>query len=136
MPQPQSVCVGNAGGYWGDDPDALYRQLTQGDLDYITVDFLAEVTMSVLQKQRSRNRELGYATDFLDQMRRCLPVIGEKGTRMSSNAGGINPSSCAEKLSRLAHEMGIAASIALVEGDDLLDRLDALEERGISFRNL
>jgi len=49
MSQPQSVCVGNAGGYWGDDPDALYRQLTQGDLDYITVDFLAEVTMSVLQ---------------------------------------------------------------------------------------
>ncbi len=136
MPQPQSVCVGNAGGYWGDDPDALYRQLTQGDLDYITVDFLAEVTMSVLQKQRSRNRELGYATDFLDQMRRCLPVIGEKGTRIISNAGGVNPRSCAEKLSRLAHDMGIAASIALVEGDDLLDRLDALEERGISFQNL
>jgi hypothetical protein len=128
--------VGNAGGYWGDDPDALYRQLTQGDLDYITVDFLAEVTMSILQKHRSRKQELGYATDFLEQMRQCLPVIGEKGTRIITNAGGVNPRSCAEALSKLAHEKGFAASIAVVEGDDLLDRLEALQERGISFRNM
>ena len=65
----KTVKVGNAGGYWGDDPGALRRQLELGPLDYVTQDFLAEITMSILQKQRSRNPELGYAADFVDQVR-------------------------------------------------------------------
>ncbi|MDA2937730.1 DUF1446 domain-containing protein [Acidobacteria bacterium AH-259-A15] len=128
--------VGNAGGYWGDDLDALYRQLTQGPIDYITLDFLAEVTMSILQKQRSRKAELGYATDFLDQMRVCLPVLKQAGTRIITNAGGINPRGCAEELAKIAHGLGIQARIAVVEGDNLMDGLDQLLEKGIPLKNM
>ena len=136
MTELKRVRVGNASGYWGDDPDALYRQLTQGHLDYITLDFLAEVTMSILQKQRARSPQLGYATDFLEQMRVCLPVIEETGTRIISNAGGINPRSCGEELAKITQSMGIQARIAVVEGDDLMERLDALFEKGITLQNM
>ena len=135
MPVRKRVRVGNASGYWGDDLDALSQQLT-GPLDYITLDFLAEITMSVLRKQRSRRAELGYATDFLDQMRACLPLVSESGTRIISNAGGINPRGCAEELARIAQALGIQVNIAVVEGDDLTDRLDALLEKGIPLTNM
>ena len=69
----KKIRIGNAGGYWGDDLGALKRQLTGGPLDYITMDFLAEITMSILQRQRKTHPELGYAVDFLDQLRECLP---------------------------------------------------------------
>jgi len=111
--EQKRVRIGNASGYWGDDLDALHQQLT-GPLDYVTLDFLAEITMSILRKQRSRRAELGYATDFVDQMRPCLPLVSESGTRIITNAGGINPGSCAEELARIAHGLGIQVRIAVV----------------------
>ena len=132
----KTVRVGNAGGYWGDDPHALQRQLTQGSLDYVTQDFLAEITMSILQKQRARNARLGYATDFLDQVRVCLPILRESGTKIISNAGGINPRGCAEEVERISRDMGITCSIAVVQGDNLLDQLDQLLKKGIRLDNL
>ena len=131
----KTVRIGNASGYWGDDSDALAQQAA-GPLDYITLDFLAEITMSVLQKQRSRRAELGYATDFLDQMRACLPTLSDSGTRIISNAGGINPQGCAEELAKIAQALGVQTTIAVVCGDDLTDRLDVLLEKGISLTNL
>ncbi len=135
VPKQKTVRIGNASGYWGDDLDALAQQAA-GPLDYITLDFLAEITMSVLQKQRSRRAELGYATDFLDQMRACLPTLSDTGTRIISNAGGINPQGCAEDLAKIAQALGIQTTIAVVGGDDLTDRLDSLLEKGIPFTNL
>ncbi len=126
----KSVRIGNASGYWGDDLDALHQQLS-GPLDYVTLDFLAEITMSILRKQRSRRAELGYATDFLDQMRTCLPLVNQTGTRIITNAGGINPLGCAQELDKIAHGLGIQVRIAVVEGDYLSDRLDALLQKGI-----
>ncbi len=131
----KTVRIGNASGYWGDDSDALAQQAA-GPLDYITLDFLAEITMSVLQKQRSRRAELGYATDFLDQMRACLPTLSDSGTRIISNAGGINPQGCAEELAKIAQALGVQTTIAVVCGDDLTDRLDPLLEKGIPLTNL
>ena len=90
VPERKSVRIGNASGYWGDDLDALHQQLG-GPLDYVTLDFLAEITMSILRKQRAKRSELGYATDFLDQMRSCLPLVSETGTRIITNAGGRQP---------------------------------------------
>ena len=131
----RTVRIGNASGYWGDDLDALHQQLT-GPLDYVTLDFLAEITMSILRKQRSRRAQLGYATDFLDQMRTCLPLINPTGTRIITNAGGVNPMGCAEELAKIAHGLGIQVRIAVVEGDDLTDHMDALLQKGIPFKNM
>lgn len=136
MASKDRVRVGNAGGYWGDDLHALRRQLVGGPLDYITQDFLAEITMSILQKQRARDPTRGYAVDFLDQMGDCLPLLVELGTRLISNAGGINPRGCAEAVSEIARQKGLRLSIAVVEGDDLMDRLGELQSRGVSLQNM
>ena len=133
--EEKTVRIGNASGYWGDDLEALHQQLT-GPLDYVTLDFLAEITMSILRKQRSRRAQLGYATDFLDQMRTCLPLVSETGTRIITNAGGINPGGCAEELAKIANGLRIQVRIGVVEGDDLTDRLEALLQKGIPLRNM
>ena len=132
----RTVRIGNAGGYWGDDPGAMRRQLELGPLDYLTQDFLAEITMSILQKQRSRNPELGYAADFVDQVRECIPLLAETRTRVISNAGGINPTGCAEQVAAAAREQRQELKIAVVEGDDLMDRLDSLLEQGLPLANM
>lgn len=131
----KKIWIGNASGYWGDDLDALHQQLS-GPLDYVGLDFLAEITMSILRKQRSRRAELGYATDFLDQMRHCLPLVSESGTRIITNAGGVNPRGCAEELAKIAHALEIQVRIAVVEGDDLTDRVDELLDKGIPLKNM
>ena len=132
----KSVRIGNAGGYWGDDPEALRRQLEPGNLDYITQDFLAEITMSILQKQRRRNPELGYAADFVDQIRDCLPLLAKTDTRIVSNAGGINPEGCAREIDKHAGQAGLKLDIAVVRGDDLMDRLDQLADPPDGLRNM
>jgi hypothetical protein len=136
MSTKECIRVGNAGGYWGDDPTALLRQISGGQLDYVTQDFLAEITMSILQKQRSRNSELGYATDFVNQFRDVLPILEESGTKIISNAGGINPLACGQRLEETASETGRALNIAVVVGDDLLGQLDTLLASGLSLRNM
>ncbi len=136
MPELKALRIGNASGYWGDDPHALFRQLRYGPIDYVSLDFLAEVTMSILQKQRARNPELGYATDFVSQMREAMPLLKESKTRIISNAGGINPWGCAEELDRIARQINYRPRIAIVEGDDLMKRLDDLAARGIPLSNL
>lgn len=132
----KTVRVGNAGGYWGDDLGAMKRQLGQSRLDYLTQDFLAEITMSILQKQRRRKPELGYAVDFLDQIRDCTPELKSSATRIISNAGGINPSGCAEEVARIARDAGLDLPVAVVEGDDLMDRLDELVAAGHLMANM
>jgi hypothetical protein len=136
MPRDAPIRIGNAGGYWGDDPEALRRQVRSGGLHYITTDFLAEVTMSVLQKQRAGNPELGYATDFLYQIRGVLPDLAGAGPRVISNAGGINPLGCAQALSRICREQNLHIRIAVIEGDDLRGRLDDLVSQGVSLSNM
>lgn len=130
------VRIGNAGGYWGDDPYALRRQLTPGGLDYISLDYLAEITMSILQKQKARDPELGYATDFVSQLGNCLPLLSGAPTRIISNAGGINPYGCAERIAQTAREAGIELKIAVVTGDELMPRLDGLIQKGFPLKNM
>jgi hypothetical protein len=128
--------IGNAGGYWGDDPTALYRQVHGGRLDYITMDFLAEVTMSIMQKQRSRDPELGYAKDFLAMLEGVLPKLLQDKTRIITNAGGVNPEACAAAINQLALKMGYKLKIAVVYGDDILLRLKELRAKGCAFTNM
>jgi len=132
----KKIRIGNAGGYWGDDLDALRRQLTGGPLDYVTSDFLAEITMSILQKQRARDHRLGYAVDFVDQIEECLPIIARTGTRVITNAGGVNPLGLGRRLAAMVAGMGLKLKIGVVYGDDITDRLHELTAAGEKFTNL
>jgi hypothetical protein len=127
------VRIANASGYWGDDPEALYRQVTGGPLDYVTLDYLAEITMVILQRQKARDPQRGFAYDFIAHLRTALPAIAANGIAVVANAGGINPDACAAAVEELCREAGVSLSIGIVSGDDLLPRLDELEAAGIAL---
>jgi len=97
-----------------------------GDIDVLTGDWLAELTMFILHKQRSRNSELGYARTFLLQMEQVLATCIERGIKVVTNAGGLNPSGCADKVREIAARLGVAVQVAHIEGDDLMDRVENL----------
>ncbi|MBI2602810.1 MAG: DUF1446 domain-containing protein [Deltaproteobacteria bacterium] len=136
MKRKQPLKIGNAGGYWGDDPTALKRQVSKGKLDYITIDFLAEITMSIMQKQFQRDPTQGYAYDFLGMIKDVLPQLLANKTRLITNAGGINPQACAKAILDLAKTMGLSPRIAVVYGDNILGNIDDLERQGANFRNM
>ncbi len=136
--RPATVRVAGGQGFWGDWLEAPYRQVTGGPVDYLMMDYLAEVTMSILQKQKSRDATRGYATDFVDQMERILPTVVERGIKVTANAGGVNPRACAMAVADVARRLGLAGrlTIGVVSGDDLLGRLDGLIARGHDLQNL
>jgi hypothetical protein len=119
----QKIRIGNSGGFWGDDLTAFKRQLEHGKLDYLTMDFLAEITMSILRKQQLRNPELGYVTDFVDQIIENAELIRDKGVRIISNAGGMNPVGCAAKIISELNKKNTSFKIAVIEGDNIVDQL-------------
>ena len=129
--------IANGQGFWGDSIDAPVRLLEEGPLDYLTLDYLAEVTMSIMQKLKRRDPTKGYATDFVDLVRRILPAVRERGIRVIANAGGVNPEACCAALVEVAREQGAAGlKIGTVRGDDILDRLDELTAAGLTLDNL
>jgi hypothetical protein len=132
------VRVAAGQGFWGDWPEAPVRQVQGGPIDYLMMDYLAEVTMSILQKQRSRDSSLGYARDFPPLMERILPEIVRRGIRVTSNAGGVNPRGCAEQVLDAARRLGLAGKVpvGLVTGDDILSRLDDLIAGGHELRDM
>ena len=125
-------------GFWGDLLDAPVRQVEGGPLDYLMLDYLAEVTMSIMQKQRARDPSAGYARDFVPLMREILPACVERDIKVTANAGGVNPRGCAEAVRGVARELGLAGKfkIGVVTGDDIMDRLDDLLARGVELRNM
>ena len=126
------VRVASGQGFWGDDLEAPVRQVEGGPIDYLMLDYLAEVTMSIMQKQRGRDPEAGYARDFVPLMERIFPACIERGVRVVTNAGGVNPRGCAHALVEAGRRAGVAgaAKVGLVTGDDLMARLDELIESG------
>ena len=132
----RSVKIGNASGYWGDDPEALRRQVTGGALDYISMDFLAEVTMSIMQKQKNRDPQRGYATDFITMLKPVLSELIDKKICVISNAGGVNPFACADAIADLAKAADLKVNIAIVHGDGILDQAHDLHARGVAFTNM
>jgi len=137
MTRPELIRIANAGGYWGDDPYALRRQVRGAlPLDYITIDYLAEVTMSILHKQMARDPALGYARDFIDQIVPLLDEILARGIRIVTNAGGVNPAACARALCAAARARGLKLRVAVVEGDDLAPRIGQLLEGGAELRHM
>jgi hypothetical protein len=132
------VRVAAGQGFWGDWLEAPARQVQGGPIDYLMMDYLAEVTMSIMQKQKSRDPATGYARDFVPAMERILPDLAAKGIRVTSNAGGVNPRACAEAVLETARQQGLAGRIrvGLITGDDILHRLDELLARGHELRDL
>ena len=141
MPQGDSpskiVRIGNGQGFWGDSILGPVRLVEEGPLDYLTLDYLAEVTLSIMQKLRSRNPEMGYATDFVKLIDRILPQLVEKDIRVVANAGGVNPEACVQALLEVVKKHGLeGVTIATVEGDDVLDKLDDLLQSGETLANM
>lgn len=131
------VRVAAGQGFWGDDLDAPRRQVEGGQIDYLMLDYLAEVTMSILQKQKERDPSLGYARDFIGAMESILPAVLDRGVKVVANAGGVNPRSCAEAVRSVgAQRRGSKLRIGVVTGDDLLGRLDELLASGHPLANM
>ncbi len=126
------IRIANGQGFWGDWLDAPIRLVEGGPVDYLTLDYLAEVTMSILQKQRKRDPNLGFAKDFPPLIAHLQDHILKRNIRILANAGGVNPIACAREVRRLAP----ALQVAVVLGDDILDRLDDLVAAGNELRNM
>ncbi len=121
-----AVRIGNCSGFYGDRSAAMYEMLTGGDLDYLTGDYLAELTMLILGRDKMKNPDRGYAKTFLGQLEQCLGLAHDRGVRIVANAGGLNPAGLADAVRALAERLGIPTTVAHVEGDDLLDRATEL----------
>ncbi len=132
------VRVAAGQGFWGDDLDAPRRQVEGGPIDYLMLDYLAEVTMSILQKQKERDPSLGYARDFVGAMESVLPAVVEGNVKVVANAGGVNPAACAAAVLAAAGKSGgrAALRIGVITGDDLLGRLDELMAAGHLLANM
>ncbi|MEO5860618.1 MAG: acyclic terpene utilization AtuA family protein [Pyrinomonadaceae bacterium] len=134
----EKVRVAGGQGFWGDLLTAPVDQVRGGPIDYLMLDYLAEVTMSIVQKQRQRDPSAGYARDFVSLMREILPDCVEKGIKVLSNAGGVNVPGCAEAIKETARELGLGGKlkIGVITGDDILPRLDEFAEKSIEITNM
>ena len=132
------VRVASGQGFWGDWLEAPRRQVEGGQVDYLMLDYLAEVTMSILQKQKERDPRMGYARDFIGAMESVFPAVAERGVKVIANAGGVNPVACAEALLEAASKHGVRGKIRIgvVTGDDILARLDELMSAGHELKNM
>src|SRR3974390_1486840 len=126
------VRIGCAAGFWGDTEAAAPQLVAHGEIDYLVFDYLAEVTMSILARARAKDPSGGWAKDFVDVvMREVLKDVVAKKIKVVANAGGVNPCACRDALAKLADEFGVKVRVAVVEGDDLLERAPAYTEMGL-----
>jgi hypothetical protein len=133
----RSIRIGNGQGFWGDNVDAPVELLRGGPIDYIGMDYLAEVTLSIMMRQKLKDPRLGYATDFIGFIRRVLPEIKERNVRILANAGGLNPKACRAKIFEVARELGVSGlRVGVVEGDDIFPRLRELVDAGHELENM
>jgi len=133
----QPFRIAGASGFWGDRNDALLDQVRSGPVDVVMLDYLAEVTMSILRMKMMRNPNQGYAGDFLKALDPALQDLVERRVQVVTNAGGMNPRACAQAVIELARKKGISGlRVGLVTGDDILNQLDTLAARGVAFENL
>jgi len=126
MNAARPIRIANCSGFYGDRLSAAREMVEGGPIDVLTGDWLAELTMLILWKARNRNADGGYATTFLTQMEQVLGTCADRGIKVVSNAGGLNPSGCAERVREIAEKIGVSVRVAHIEGDDLMARIDGL----------
>ncbi|MCS6883850.1 MAG: acyclic terpene utilization AtuA family protein [Acidobacteriota bacterium] len=132
----RAIRIASGQGFWGDMLEAPVKQVEGGPVDYLVLDYLAEVTMSIMQKQRARDPKAGYARDFVPLLERILPTCIDRGIKIVANAGGVNPRGCAEAVAAVAQKLGIDVRIGIVAGDDIMSRLDEMLAEGLELANL
>jgi len=134
----KTIRVGNGQAFWGDSAKAPLDQVRYGELDYLMLDYLAEVTMSIMQKMRARDPEQGYARDFVPLMENLLPEILDRGVKVVANAGGVNPAACARAVMAVAEKLGLAdrVKVGVVTGDDIMGDIDQILAAGEPLKNM
>jgi len=133
----EKIRIASGQGFWGDLLEAPVQQVTKGKIDYLVMDYLAEVTMSILQKQKNKNPKLGYARDLPDLIKRILQTCLDKNIKIITNGGGVNPIECANAIFENAKNLNITnMKIAVILGDDIKDRLDEFIESGSELNNM
>ena len=131
------IRIANGQGFWGDSLEAPLQQLRGGPLDYLTLDYLAEVTMSILQKQKARDPRMGFAYDFVQMLGRGMEDIVRNQVKVIANAGGINPEGCRGAIFEVTRKAGRSGlKVGVVAGDDLMGSLDRLLDEGVEMRNM
>ena len=132
-----SIRIASGQGFWGDLQNAPLSQASRGPIDYLVMDYLAEVTMSILQKQRMRNPDMGYARDLIDVCDDVLPYIKERGIKLITNGGGVNPLAARDRIFELAKSKGITGlKIGVITGDDILPRMDEILADGHEMKHM
>lgn len=134
----KTIRIANGQGFWGDSLEAPVQLVERGAIDYLTLDYLAEITMSIMQKQRARDPRAGFARDFVYVMERVLPRCVEQNIKVVANAGGVNPQACSDAVAQVARRLGLSGKvkIAVVAGDDIMARIDELLVSGIDLKNM
>ncbi|MCP4843193.1 MAG: DUF1446 domain-containing protein, partial [Halieaceae bacterium] len=129
----KALCIGGASGFWGDAARATSQLLSVDSLDYLVYDYLAEVTMSIMARGRAKDDSRGYAIDFVTAaMKPNLAAIAQRGIKVVSNAGGVNPQACAAALCAEIEEQGLNLAVACITGDDLLTMKEELAASGVA----
>lgn len=131
------VRMGAGSGFWGDALDPAVEMLENAELDYLSFEFLAELTMALLQRQKLKDPNSGYIPDTVTYLNAVMRKAREKGTKIITNGGGANPRAAGQAVAELARKHGLAGTkIGVVEGDDLLSQIDDLMDRGVTFANM
>ncbi len=127
----QTISIGGASGYWGESAMATPQLLAHPNLDYLVYDYLAEITMSIMARQKAKDPEKGFATDFIDfVLKPFLPQIAAKGVKVIANAGGVNPESCGAAARALIADKGLDLTVAVIRGDNLVGDKDGIAQKG------
>lgn len=133
----ERIRIASGQGFWGDMPNAPINQARKGPIDYLVMDYLAEVTMSIMQKQKLRNPSAGYARDYVQVVLELASEIKDKGFKIISNGGGVNPHGCKDAIIDGLRQQGITGlKVAVVDGDDILSDLEQLQDEGHSLDNM
>lgn len=128
----QSVRIGCGAGFWGDSPEGPAQLVRSGGIDYLVMDYLAEITMSILARMKAKRPDTGYATDFVSLVMKPLAhEIAQKRIRVVTNAGGVNPQACRDALMEVFARAGVSLKVAVVQGDDLSGAIDRYREAGM-----
>jgi hypothetical protein len=131
------IRIASGQGFWGDLPNAPEDQVARGPIDYMMMDYLAEVTMSILQKQKRKDPALGYARDLVSVIEKILPTILDRKIKIITNGGGVNCLACRDAIFSVARKLGIRGlKVGIVTGDDILDRIDDLQSAGMALANM
>jgi hypothetical protein len=125
--------IGNCSGFYGDRFAAMREMLEGGELDVLTGDYLAELTMLLLWRTQAKDPSRGYATTFIRQLDECLGIAWERGVKIVANAGGLNPAGCSAAVREIANRLGLRVNVAYIEGDDLLPRKDEIARAGLDL---